>query len=686
MDAFYLNQIFIDPSRNQIFHGDECLLIEPKAMTLLCVFAQQPNKVLSQKVLFEAIWEKRIFSSSSLQRLITLLRKALKDDPKAAQFIHTHAKRGYSLEVQPVFTEHLRLGKENKQEKQADKAVLKAPFYLLPKTLWLIALSLLFAASFSALFLPKTNSNNKQLNKPVAITHTSYNESMPTLSLNAQQLLFSRATESRYELVLKAPEKEGEYLLTTQNEAFLFAWLNNSTVALTKNEPSSGNHHLKLLTLADNQVMSERIIKVPSHITSFRALQTGTENSLYMLATDTQLADPRSVLIVFEEETTQFKILSVLPEDTYVQDFAFANNALYFTATKSHSIQQLIKYDLETANLKIIKNDLASIYHVAWDNHRNQLILSDTLKAGVLSISAHLLNKTNPHSEIKLDPFDFESSSPLSQIQVTENSIFGTTFQQDIDISSNNATLTHVNSKYEDYQASVSPSGEHLAFVSHKHGRPMLFVKSNEGISTIFDNPHQHDFISRAIWSSQDNEFAFAVGGLVYLYDLALKKLTRIESDEHIIRIDYWQTNPNQLIATTKQLNTAAIIKLETKKVLPFTLQGTVLYKDEDQQIIWQNDTIENLAKLKTWQPEQGEIVHAFSVKGLILAHVRNANESNLFILKTNLEVQESTVLPTNVQFISSAFFEPTKDNLVYFYSHWRNQDADIVKSDNYQN
>ena len=91
MDVFYLNQIFIDPSRNQIFHGDECLLIEPKAMTLLCVFAQQPNKVLSQEVQLEAVWQNRIFSPCSLQRLITLLRKALKDDHKAAQFIHTHA-------------------------------------------------------------------------------------------------------------------------------------------------------------------------------------------------------------------------------------------------------------------------------------------------------------------------------------------------------------------------------------------------------------------------------------------------------------------------------------------------------------------------------------------------------------------------------------------------------------------
>ncbi|RZQ51936.1 hypothetical protein C1E23_16825 [Pseudoalteromonas phenolica] len=686
MDVFYLNQIFIDPSRNQIFHGDECLLIEPKAMTLLCVFAQQPNKVLSQEVLFEAVWQNRIFSPSSLQRLITLLRKALKDDPKAAQFIHTHAKRGYSLEVQPVFVEHLRSDKANKQKQQTENTVLKAPFYVLPKPLWVIALGLLLIVGFSVFFLSNTNPNVRKLNKPVALTHTANNESMPKLSLNAQQLLFLRETGSRFELALKAMEKESEYSLLTQNKAFEFAWSNNTTVVLTHIEPNSGNNHLKLLTLADNQVMSERIIKVPSHITDLRALQTGHDNTLYMLATETKLINARNLLVAFKEQTTEFKTLSVLPEDTYVQDLAVANNALYFTATKSHSIQQLLKYDLGTANLKIIKNDLASIYHVAWDYLRNQLILSDTLKAGVFSLSAQQLNKTKQQSEMKLLPFNFESPSPLSQIQVTKNAVFGTTFQQNIDIASNNATLTHVNSKYEDYQASVSPSGKHLAFVSHKHGRPMLFVKGKKGVATIFDNPHQHDFISRAIWSSHSNEFAFAVGGQVYLYDLTNKQLTHIESDEHIVRVDYWQNNTNQLIATTKQLNTAAIIELDTKTVWPFTQQGTVLYKDEDQQIIWQNDTLENLAKLKTWQPEQGEIVHAFSVKGLILAHVRNANESNLFILKTNLEVQESTVLPTNVQFISSAFFEPTKDNLVYFYSHWRNQDADIVKSDNYQN
>lgn len=338
MDVFYLNQIFIDPSRNQIFHGDECLLIEPKAMTLLCVFAQQPNKVLSQEVLFEAVWQNRIFSPSSLQRLITLLRKALKDDPKAAQFIHTHAKRGYSLEVQPVFVEHLRSDKANKQKQQTENAVLKAPFYVL-KPLWVIALSLLIVASFSVFFLSNTNSNDRDINKPVAVTHTANNESMPKLSLNAQQLLFLRETGPRFELVLKAIEKESEYILLVQNKAFEFAWLNSITVVLTQNEPNLGNNHLKVLTLADNQVMSERIIKVPSHITDLRTLQTGHDNTLYMLATETKLVNARNVLIAFKEQTTQFKTLSVLPEDTYVQDLAVANSALYFTATKSHSIQ-----------------------------------------------------------------------------------------------------------------------------------------------------------------------------------------------------------------------------------------------------------------------------------------------------------------------------------------------------------
>ncbi|MFY8299683.1 hypothetical protein AAEU28_13025 [Pseudoalteromonas sp. SS15] len=44
MDKFYLNNIFIDAKRNQVCHGETCELVEPKAMALLCVFAQHPKK------------------------------------------------------------------------------------------------------------------------------------------------------------------------------------------------------------------------------------------------------------------------------------------------------------------------------------------------------------------------------------------------------------------------------------------------------------------------------------------------------------------------------------------------------------------------------------------------------------------------------------------------------------------
>ena len=105
MDKFHLQNVLVDPNRNQICHGESCELIEPKAMSLLCVLAKHPNKVLSQETLIECIWQNRVFSPSALQRLVTLLRKALKDDPKNARFIRTHAKRGYSLEVVPEYLE-----------------------------------------------------------------------------------------------------------------------------------------------------------------------------------------------------------------------------------------------------------------------------------------------------------------------------------------------------------------------------------------------------------------------------------------------------------------------------------------------------------------------------------------------------------------------------------------------------
>ncbi|MCF6459224.1 winged helix-turn-helix domain-containing protein [Pseudoalteromonas sp. MMG024] len=97
--AFWVNNYFIDVSRNQIEHQQQATPIPPKALKVLEVLASRAGEVVSHEELMDIVWENSVVGPNTLQRAIAQLRKAFGDDSKKQAFIKTHAKKGYSLEA-----------------------------------------------------------------------------------------------------------------------------------------------------------------------------------------------------------------------------------------------------------------------------------------------------------------------------------------------------------------------------------------------------------------------------------------------------------------------------------------------------------------------------------------------------------------------------------------------------------
>jgi DNA-binding winged helix-turn-helix (wHTH) protein/Tol biopolymer transport system component len=96
---FWVNNYFIDVTRNQIQHQKQTIQLPPKALKVLEVLAAQAGEVVSHDELMDLVWEKSVVGPNTLQRAIAQLRKAFGDDSKQQAFIKTHAKQGYSLEA-----------------------------------------------------------------------------------------------------------------------------------------------------------------------------------------------------------------------------------------------------------------------------------------------------------------------------------------------------------------------------------------------------------------------------------------------------------------------------------------------------------------------------------------------------------------------------------------------------------
>lgn len=87
----------VDPDLNRITGPGGQTLLEPKAIAVLAYLAERPGSVVSTRELVEAVWLGRPMGDNPVYRCISLLRRALGDNPRQPAYIATVATKGYRL-------------------------------------------------------------------------------------------------------------------------------------------------------------------------------------------------------------------------------------------------------------------------------------------------------------------------------------------------------------------------------------------------------------------------------------------------------------------------------------------------------------------------------------------------------------------------------------------------------------
>jgi DNA-binding winged helix-turn-helix (wHTH) protein len=86
-----------------VLDRDGCdIPLPPKAIETLLVLVENYGHVVSQQTLMNRVWPGTFVTDSSLMRNISLLRKALDDDPSGTSCIETVSKRGYRFAMPVV--------------------------------------------------------------------------------------------------------------------------------------------------------------------------------------------------------------------------------------------------------------------------------------------------------------------------------------------------------------------------------------------------------------------------------------------------------------------------------------------------------------------------------------------------------------------------------------------------------
>jgi len=85
------------PDTGMLNSGAQSTRLEHRAAALLELLARAPGQLVSHSEIIEKVWGGRSVSPNSVAVVISDIRRALGDDPKAPRFVETLPKRGYRL-------------------------------------------------------------------------------------------------------------------------------------------------------------------------------------------------------------------------------------------------------------------------------------------------------------------------------------------------------------------------------------------------------------------------------------------------------------------------------------------------------------------------------------------------------------------------------------------------------------
>lgn len=97
------DHVALDLAGRRLFVNEQVVLLEPKAFAVLSLLARQPGHALTRDQILDAVWGHRHVTPSVLNRVMTLIRQALKEDGREHQYLHTLYGVGYRLDASVRF-------------------------------------------------------------------------------------------------------------------------------------------------------------------------------------------------------------------------------------------------------------------------------------------------------------------------------------------------------------------------------------------------------------------------------------------------------------------------------------------------------------------------------------------------------------------------------------------------------
>lgn len=95
--------LIVDPDEYAVYRDEELICLPKLSFELFIYLISHAEKICTLEQISLAVWKNTIVSNETIVQRITLLRKALDDNPKTPKYIESVRGRGYRLIVKPIY-------------------------------------------------------------------------------------------------------------------------------------------------------------------------------------------------------------------------------------------------------------------------------------------------------------------------------------------------------------------------------------------------------------------------------------------------------------------------------------------------------------------------------------------------------------------------------------------------------
>jgi DNA-binding winged helix-turn-helix (wHTH) protein len=195
---YRFDRFVLDPLNLRLTADGENIALEPKSFRLLQFLIENRRRVVSKDEIMRVVWEDVAVTDNALTRAVTLIRKALGDDPKQPRFIETVPTVGYRFAAQVI---------------ERAEALPTAPAPALKKfpTRWMVtSVAAILAMVCASVWLAKRPSYTPR--RVVAIrqiTRSVAADLWPSFSPDGSQMAFSSNRSGQYEIYVRSLAPDG---------------------------------------------------------------------------------------------------------------------------------------------------------------------------------------------------------------------------------------------------------------------------------------------------------------------------------------------------------------------------------------------------------------------------------------------------------------------------------------------